>query len=275
MRLYEFVKEDRGYSTDFPVSQDYDCWLRFKKEGRVGIVEKVLLDYRWGRISSNHSIEQIKYFWIANQIEEQRSLGRGYDIDKIKQRLQKGYFWYGRKFRGQTIAQFGMRLWQQGKQGAAFKSYLESLVVFPFDVSVWIYLISVCIFREYPSKLIQFIRPRTLLTRLMFVSSSLPERAIFIPEGHKAEVQHFKLCVIIPTLNRSHFLNRILSSLDEQQVPVVQTIIIDAGNIPAQEIVEKFPLLNIEYMHTSKASLTFQRNIAIAKIRKDVDAVCF
>lgn len=65
-----------GYCEAYPVSQDYDCWLRIQQQGRVGVIEEVLLDYRWGRISSTRSFDQIRYYHIANEMQRRRSQGK-------------------------------------------------------------------------------------------------------------------------------------------------------------------------------------------------------
>ncbi len=84
-----------------------------------------------------------------------------------------------------------------------------------------------------------------------------------------------KLAIIIPTKNRPAELRRLLESVSAQNVRPDQIVIVDGGNIPSEEIPEKFPDLKIDYIRTVSASLTLQRNIGIRELKRGVSLAAF
>lgn len=83
-----------------------------------------------------------------------------------------------------------------------------------------------------------------------------------------------KLAIIVPTRNRPDRLGRLLKSISFQEVYPVQIIIVDGGELPAEQVVGKFPKLHIDYLKTP-GSLTSRRNIGIKNLNKEITLVAF
>ena len=269
------LKSIGGYSPDFPVSQDYDCWLRLQQKGRVGVVEEILLDYRWGRISSERSIEQLQYFWIANQIHEKNSDARPGDLAPVKAKLRRYAFWYDRKFQAQSISQQAMRYWQQDQYQRAFREFFQSLRVFPFSLRTWVCFFLVFIFHKYPSQFTQYLKLRLILPRVFYLNPKPPSAAVCLHYNGRSKTSNLRLALIIPTADRLRVLTRFLESTIPQQDRIAQIIIVDGGRTPVDDIAEKFPQLPIEYVRSSHPCLTKQKNEGLAHVAPDIDLVCF
>ncbi len=269
------LKAIGGYSPDFPVSQDYDCWLRLQRQGRVGVVEEILLDYRWGRISSERSVEQLQYFWIANQIHRDNSGIPKVSVSSVKARLKKYDFWYGRMFQSQSISQQAMRLWQQGDYRQSFKEFLASLRVFPFSLRTWLCSFLVLIFHKYPAHMTQFLKLRVLLPRILYLNPKPPSAAVCLHFSENGGRGGYRLALVIPTADRRQVLHRFLKSVEPQKNCVSQIIIVDGGRKPVEDLVREFSQLPIDYVRAPYPCLTRQKNQGIEHLRPDIDLVCF
>lgn len=82
------------------------------------------------------------------------------------------------------------------------------------------------------------------------------------------------ISVVIPTLNRKESLLRLLQTLDDQNTPLLEVIIVDAGTQRLSTAdINKFNALQIHTMH-SKASVCIQRNVGIRKAKGDWIFLC-
>jgi glycosyltransferase involved in cell wall biosynthesis len=268
------LKNIGGYSPDFPVSQDYDCWLRLQQKGRVGVVEEILLDYRWGRISSERSIEQLQYFWIANQIHRKKVRIKPGDLSLVKAKLQRYAFWYDRKFQSQSISQQAMRHWQQNNYQLAAREFLQSLRVFPLNLRTWVCFFLALIFHEYPSRFTPYFKLRLVVSRIFYLNPKPPSLAVCLHYNGRKPA-HQRLALIIPTADRRRVLARFLESTIPQRGRIAQIIIVDGGKVPVKDLLEKFPQLSIDYVRASYPCLTKQKNQGLDHVAADIDLVCF
>ena len=269
------LKSIGGYSPDFPVSQDYDCWLRLQQKGRVGVVEEILLDYRWGRISSERSIDQLQYFWIANQIHQKNNSLKPADLAPVKAKLQRYAFWYDRKFQAQSISQQAMRHWQQDDYQQAFWEFLHSLQVFPLSLRTWACFFLVLIFHKYPSHFTPYLKLRLILPRIFYLNPKPPSAAVCLHYNGRSHRAPLRMALIIPTADRRRVLTRFLNSTVLQKDRIAQIILVDGGKASVEDMVEKFPQLPIDYVRSSYPCLTKQKNQGIAHVAPDIDLVCF
>lgn len=84
-----------------------------------------------------------------------------------------------------------------------------------------------------------------------------------------------KLAILIPTKDRPQDLGDFLLSLEKQDIQPDQVIIIDGGDIPINNILEKFKNLNITYVKVFPPSLTTQRNTGLKLLNDDIEIVGF
>ncbi|HQP11132.1 MAG TPA: glycosyltransferase [Candidatus Omnitrophota bacterium] len=270
----EALRSIGGYSPEFPVSQDYDCWLRLQQKGRVGVVEEILLDYRWGRISSERSVEQLQYSWIANQVHRKKIRSHPVGLSQIKTKLRRYAFWYDRKFRAQSISQQAMRHWQQDNYRLAVREFLQSLRVFPLNLKAWGCFFGVLVFHKYPSRFTQYLKLRLITSRMFYLNPKPPSLAVCLHYNGRKPAP-LRMALIIPTADRSRVLARFLESAVPQKDLIAQIIIVDGGDVPVADIVEDFPQLSIYYVRASQPCLTEQKNQGLAHVAADVDLVCF
>lgn len=74
-----------------------------------------------------------------------------------------------------------------------------------------------------------------------------------------------ELCLIIPTKDRQSELERLLKSMEEQDILPDQIIIVDGGNPGIKWLIDKFPKLPIDYLQVLPPGLTRQYNAVKAQ----------
>lgn len=83
-----------------------------------------------------------------------------------------------------------------------------------------------------------------------------------------------KLAIIVPTRNRPDRLTRLLKSISLQEVYPEQIIIVDGGEISAEQVAGKFPELRIDYFKIP-GSLTSKRNVSIKNLDREITLAAF
>ena len=84
-----------------------------------------------------------------------------------------------------------------------------------------------------------------------------------------------RMGIIIPTKDRPDELSRLLESITIQEIKPFQIIIVDGGQVPIRNILDRFFNLNIDYIRRTPPSLTAQRNAGIKALRGDITLVVF
>lgn len=84
-----------------------------------------------------------------------------------------------------------------------------------------------------------------------------------------------KLAIIIPTKDRPDQVTRLLESISNQGVDILQIIVVDGGVTPVEDRLKKFSGLPIDYLRVDPPSLTVQRNRGIRALRDDATLVAF
>lgn len=82
-----------------------------------------------------------------------------------------------------------------------------------------------------------------------------------------------KLCLIVPTKDRPFELERLLKSMEGQDILPDQVIVVDGGNPGIKWLTDKFPRLAIDYLQVLPPGLTRQYNAGIRAVREDIDLV--
>lgn len=83
------------------------------------------------------------------------------------------------------------------------------------------------------------------------------------------------LSIIIPTKDRPLKLCRLLESIGAQEKRPCQIIVVDGGEKPVQELLDRFLRLNVDYIRKIPASLTAQRNTGIRALCAQTTLVGF
>ncbi|MBT5400424.1 glycosyltransferase family 2 protein [bacterium] len=78
-----------------------------------------------------------------------------------------------------------------------------------------------------------------------------------------------KISFIVPTMDREKDLYRMLKSLEAQSVLPDQVIIVDGSYNKVNHMIDKFPLLKIEYVRVFPPSLSKQKNAGVKKVSND------
>jgi len=84
-----------------------------------------------------------------------------------------------------------------------------------------------------------------------------------------------KVAIIIPTKDRPGELKALLESVSTQEVKPVQIVVVDGGDVPAENSLKRFSGLNIDYTRVIPPSLTVQRNTGITKVHREATLVAF
>lgn len=84
-----------------------------------------------------------------------------------------------------------------------------------------------------------------------------------------------KLGIIIPTKDRPDRLNALLESISTQSIKPVQVIVVDGGDTPVKNLLEKFSELHLKYVRSTPPSLTAQRNAGIRAVCDEATLVAF
>jgi glycosyltransferase involved in cell wall biosynthesis len=84
-----------------------------------------------------------------------------------------------------------------------------------------------------------------------------------------------KLCLIIPTKDRTFELQRLLNSIKTQDTLPAQIIIVDGGDPGIKGLVDKYAELSVDYLQILPPGLTRQRNAGLKKVKGDIDLVAF
>ncbi len=82
-----------------------------------------------------------------------------------------------------------------------------------------------------------------------------------------------KLCLVIPTKDRPFELERLLKSMEKQDILPDQIVIVDGGNPGIKWLADKFPELPIDYLQVLPPGLTRQYNAGIRSVREDINLV--
>ncbi len=88
----------------------------------------------------------------------------------------------------------------------------------------------------------------------------------------------FKLAVIIATKDRNFELDRLLTSIKDQDLHPQEIIIIDASTTPESSLIADvgtFSPLKIKWVKAYRACLPAQRNQGLALVSPDVEQICF
>ena len=84
-----------------------------------------------------------------------------------------------------------------------------------------------------------------------------------------------KLAIVIPTKDRPDELNRLLESISIQEIKPIQIVVVDGGDMPVENLLKKFSVLNMDYVRSIPPSLTVQRNVGIKRVRDEATLVGF
>lgn len=84
-----------------------------------------------------------------------------------------------------------------------------------------------------------------------------------------------KIALIICTKDRPFDLNRLLTSVEGQNVKPDHIIIVDGSDAPVKHVVDKFTSIPIDYVTVRPPSLPKQRNIGISRLPKDTQWIGF
>jgi GT2 family glycosyltransferase len=83
------------------------------------------------------------------------------------------------------------------------------------------------------------------------------------------------LALIVATKDRPGEVKKLLDSLNTQTLPPAQLIIVDGGTIRAEQVIRKYPNLNIRYFRCSPPSAAKQRNIGVKAAPREANLIGF
>ena len=84
-----------------------------------------------------------------------------------------------------------------------------------------------------------------------------------------------KIAFVVATKDRPHDLRKMLRSLSEQSHRSDQIVIVDSSANPVSAVTQKFPELNIKYIHHTPPSASAQRNIGIRNVDPNMELIGF
>jgi glycosyltransferase involved in cell wall biosynthesis len=79
-----------------------------------------------------------------------------------------------------------------------------------------------------------------------------------------------RFAFVVPTRNRPDDLRKMLQSVESQSVHPEQIIIVDGGEDRVEDVVDEFPVLNLEYVRVIPPSLSKQRNAGMQRLHRSI-----